>query len=155
MSALWSSRKGSAIETEKASQRLDCFLSVLYLFPNCLDVQDVELLRKREDELSRIFSYAGRGFFLSYVGLSFFQMFIRKGTTPYFRQFVQHSFLCISGSFASAYLAEKIAAEMVYNQVLIDLSDKYNFSPEEVMDLQRNLNQYYVKKDREADMNRL
>ena len=59
MSVLWNSRKSSAIETEKASQRLDCFLSVLYLFPNCLDVRDMELLVQRENELSKIYKYTG------------------------------------------------------------------------------------------------
>ena len=65
---------------------------------------------------------------------------------------MMHSILCIGGSFCSAYMAEKIASETYYNTVLINMSDKYNFTPEEVMDLQRNLNQYYIKKDREADL---
>lgn len=52
----------------------------------------------------------------------------------------------------SALLAERVASEMYYNKLLIQLSDKYNFTPEEVMDLQRNLNQYYIKKDREYDL---
>ena len=34
------------------------------------------------------------------------------------------------------------------------MADKYNFTAEEVMDLQRNLNQYYIQKDREADLNK-
>ena len=59
-----------------------------------------------------------------------------------------------AGAFTSAYLAEKIAAETYYNQIMIQLSDKYNFTPEEVMDLQRNLNQFYIQRDREQDLNR-
>ena len=65
-----------------------------------------------------------------------------------------HTILAIGGTFMFAFLAEKIAAEMVYNRVLIDMSNKYNFTPEEVNDLQRNLNQYYIKKEREEEMSR-
>ena len=57
--SIWENRKVSAIEKEKAAQRLDCFLSVLYLFPNCLDVNDTDLLQKREEELSKIYKYSG------------------------------------------------------------------------------------------------
>ena len=46
--SIWENKKVSAIEREKASQRLDCFLSVVYLFPNCLDPRDFDLLVKRE-----------------------------------------------------------------------------------------------------------
>jgi hypothetical protein len=46
----------------------------------------------------------------------------------------------VGGTFVFAKMAEKVASETYYNQILIGLSDKYNFTPEEVMDLQRNLN---------------
>ena len=59
---------------------------------------------------------------------------------PYFKDIVKHTILGVGGTFVFARTAEKIAAEMYYNKVLINLSDKYNFTPEEVMDLQRNLN---------------
>jgi hypothetical protein len=36
--------------------------------------------------------------------------------------------------------AERLSSELYYNKLLIQLSDKYNFTPEEVLDLQRNLN---------------
>lgn len=49
--SFWDIRKQSQYQQEMAAQRLDCFLSVVYLFPNCLDGNDMELLRKREDEL--------------------------------------------------------------------------------------------------------
>jgi hypothetical protein len=138
--SLWDNRKASAIEKEKASQRLDCFLSVVYLFPNCLDLNDMELLKRREDELSMIYKMSGRGFFFAY-GLGFLGYHaFRRGQTPYFKDVVKHLILCVGGTFVFARMAEKIAAEMYYNRVLINLSDKYNFTPEEVMDLQRNLN---------------
>ena len=65
---------------------------------------------------------------------------LRKGTMPYFRQVVKHSILACGGTYVTARIAERGAAEMYYNQVMINLADKYNFTPEEVMDLQRNLN---------------
>jgi len=67
---------------------------------------------------------------------------------------MKHSMLASAGTFCSGLAAEKVAAEVYYNKLMISLADKYNFTPEEVMDLQRNLNQYYIKKDREADMNK-
>lgn len=73
---------------------------------------------------------------------------------PYFKQVAKHAVLGVGGTFMAARLGEKVAAEMYYNRVLIGLADKYNFTPEEVMDLQRNLNQYYIQKDREADLSR-
>lgn len=104
----------------------------------------MDLLGKREDELSAIYKYSGRGFFFAY-GLGAMAYFgLRKGTMPYFKDMFKHLILNVGGTFMFAYSAEKIAAEMYYNQILIQLADKYNFTPEEVMDLQRNLNQYYI-----------
>ena len=79
---------------------------------------------------------------------------MRGRTTPFFRSLAKHSILCISGTFVAALGTERLASELYYNKLLIQLSDKYNFTPEEVLDLQRNLNQYYIKKDRDQDINR-
>ena len=73
---------------------------------------------------------------------------------PYFKDLMTHTVLCVGGSFVISRLCEKVAAEFYYNRVLINLSDKYNFSPEEVLDLQRNLNQFYIKRERENDLKR-
>ncbi len=54
---------------------------------------------------------------------------------PYMRDVMKHMILGIGGTFLFARGAEKIAAEMYYNKILIQLADKYNFTPEEVMDL--------------------
>ena len=90
-----------------------------YLFPNCLDPLDVDLLVKRENELTKIYQYTGRGFFLSYIiGVAGFYIF-RGRTTPFFKDVMKHTFLCIGGTFGSALLAEKIASEVYYNKVLI------------------------------------
>lgn len=114
----------------------------------------MELLRQREDELSKIYKYTGRGYFLSYVlGVAGYYVF-RGAGAPFFKNVMKHSVLCIGGTFLSAMMAERLASELYYNKVLIQLSDKYNFTPEEVMDLQRNLNQYYIQKEREADLSK-
>ena len=140
----WNNRNTSALEKEKASARLDHFLSVLYLYPNCLEVDDVDLLAQREQELSMIYKYAGRGFFFTYyLGAAGFYGF-RKGTMPYFKDVMMHGVLGVTGTFCAANLAEKVAAETYYNRIMIQMADKYNFTAEEVMDLQRNLNQYYI-----------
>lgn len=73
---------------------------------------------------------------------------MRGRGTPFFKSLAKHSVLCISGTFVAALGSERLSSELYYNKLLIQLSDKYNFTPEEVLDLQRNLNQYYIKKDR-------
>ena len=152
--SFWELRKQSQYQQEMAAQRLDCFLSVVYLFPNVLDPMDMEHLRKREEELSKIYQYSGRGFFAAYtLGVTAFYL-LRGKSTPFFSTLVKHSILALSGTFGVALGAERLASELYYNKLLIQLSDKYNFTPEEVLDLQRNLNQYYIKRDREQDLAR-
>ena len=68
------------------------------------------------------------------------------------RDFGIHTVLSGFGSYAAAKIAEKVSAETYYNGILMNLVEKYNFTPEEVMDLQRNLNAYYIQKDRESDL---
>lgn len=117
--SIWDNKRVTAIEREKASQRLDCFLSVVYLFPNCLDPNDMELLSKRETELTKITQMTGRGFFCLY-GLGFIANFaIRRGMMPYFKDVVTHTILMVGGAFVTARLCEKVAAEFYYNRVLI------------------------------------
>ena len=136
---------------EAAATRLDCFLSVVYIFPSCIEARDMDLLATRENELTKIYRYSGWTFLGAY-GLCSLATVAMSGRMPYFRKFMTHSILAGTGTFASAHLGEWVAAEMYYNKLLIRLADKYNFTPEEVMDLQRNLNQYYIKKDRETDI---
>jgi hypothetical protein len=61
--------------------------------------------------------------------------YFTKGRTPYFKDVMKHGVLAVSGMFGSALLAERLASEMYYNKILIQMADKYNFTPEEVMDL--------------------
>ena len=115
----WELRKKSQYQKEMAGQRLDCFLSVVYLFPNCLDPRDMDLLSKRELELSKIYTYSGRGFFFSYLlGVTGYYIF-RGRSTPYFRNVMKHTVLCVGGTFASALGAERLASELYYNKLLI------------------------------------
>ena len=58
-----------------------------------------------------------------------------RGRLPYFRNFTKHTILALCGTYGSAMVTEKIAAEIWYNKMLIQMADKYNFTPEEVMDL--------------------
>lgn len=95
----------------------------------------MDLMAQREKELSAIYKYAGQGFFVTYlagvVGMSVF----RGRGMPYFRDVMKHTVLCVGGTFGFALTAERLASEMYYNKLLIQLSDKYNFTPEEVLDL--------------------
>ena len=58
-----------------------------------------------------------------------------KRRLPYFRQVMKHTMLASAGTFCAGLAAEKVAAELYYNKLMISLADKYNFTPEEVMDL--------------------
>lgn len=109
-------------------------MSVVYLFPNCLEPKDVELLAVRDKELTRIYQYSAYTFLGGYAVASLFSIAM-KGRVPFFRTAFKHFTLAGTGTFCSAFVGEKIAAEMYYNKVLISLGDKYNFTPEEVMDL--------------------
>ena len=79
----------------------------------------MELLRKREDELSKIYRYSGRGFFIAYLtGLSAFYVMRGRGT-PFFKNVVKHTILSVGGTFATALLSERLASELYYNKLLI------------------------------------
>lgn len=76
-------------------------------------------MSRREEELSKIYRYAGRGFFMSYVlGVTGLYVFRGKGT-PYFKNIVKHVVLCVGGSFTAALGAERLASEFYYNKLLI------------------------------------
>ena len=119
MAALWDNKKQSALEREKAAQRLDCFLSILYLYPNCIDVTDMDMLAKREQELEIIFKYSARGFLALYVVGCLGHYSLRVGSMPFFKDVVMHTILGITGTFVTGYACEKVAAEFYYNQVMI------------------------------------
>ena len=93
-------------------------MTVAYLFPNCLDVRDMDLLAKRERELTNIFQYSGRAFFATYV-LGAVGFYFFKGRTPFFKDIAKHTVLSLSGFVGTSLLAEKIASELYYNKLLI------------------------------------
>ena len=101
MAALWDNRKQSALEKEKAAQRLDCFLSILYLYPNCIEAKDMDLLAKRERELTQIRIYALYGFAAMYTIGVVGHFGMRKGSLPYFRDVIMHSILGVTGSYCA------------------------------------------------------
>ena len=115
MAALWDNKKSSALEREKAAQRLDCFLSILYLYPNCIELKDMDMLAKRETELAAIYKYSARGFLGLYFVGAMGYFVIRKGTMPYFKDVSMHLILGCFGAFMTGYFSEKIASEMYYN----------------------------------------
>merc|ERR1712078_508218 len=105
------------------------------MFPNCLELDDMELLRTREEDLSKIHKFAGQAFLASYLVGFTYVFAIRRGHFPYMKQFVSNIILGTAGTFIAAEVADKVAAELYYNRILMQLVDKYNFTPEEVMDL--------------------
>ena len=79
----------------------------------------MEVLAVRESELNTIYKYSGQGFLATYA-LGFAGLHaIRRGRLPFFRDVIKHSILGVGGTFVFARTAEKIAAEMYYNKVLI------------------------------------
>ncbi len=92
---------------------------MVYLFPNCLDPMDMEYMRKREDELTRIYQWTGRGFLGLYVfGVGAYYLW-RGRSTPLFSTFMKHSILAVSGTFGTALGAERLSSELYYNKLLI------------------------------------
>ena len=85
--SLWNNQRTSQVSRDMAAQRLDCFLSVVVLFPNCLEPKDVELLAQRDNELQKIYKIGGYSFLGMYALGSFFNCVI-KGRMPFFRQVV-------------------------------------------------------------------
>ena len=127
----WDIKRKSQYERDLAGQRLDCFLTITYLYPYAVEPEDLELLNKRETELSNIYKYTGWGFFAGYCTLGALNM-VRLRRMPYFRGVVKHGVLSLSGMMGSALLSERMASELWYNKIMIQLADKYNFTPEEV-----------------------
>ena len=114
-------------------------------------MRDLEMMSKRDEELSKInhttsYTFAGVTCFL------FITNFILTWRTPYFSQVLWYLAFGSSGFFLGGLIVEKIAAELYYNKILLDMADKYNFSPSEVVELQWNLNEYYIWRDKEEDL---
>lgn len=79
----------------------------------------METLRKREDELTKIYQYSGWGFFGSYLlGVTGYY-FMRGRSTPLFAALVKHTILSVTGTFVASLTAERLASELYYNKLLI------------------------------------
>ena len=44
MNSLFGNRAQGQVQKDLASSRLDCFLSVVYIFPSCIEMRDMDLL---------------------------------------------------------------------------------------------------------------
>ena len=78
----------------------------------------MDLMAQRDKELTNIFRYGGYSF-LGCYGLASIGSILMKGRLPFFRTFTKHSILAGCGTYVSAMLSEKIAAEIFYNKLLI------------------------------------
>ena len=85
----------------------------------------MNLREERLDFINKTVSYSLPTAYLSFVGLWYYF----KGVTPYFWQVMRHGIFATVGFLLGGLIAEKIAAELFYNQVLFSLADKYNFTP--------------------------
>ncbi|CAI2382306.1 unnamed protein product [Moneuplotes crassus] len=151
--SLWKERTQGQYQKEKQAERLDCFLTITYIYPHVLDPKDVDTLAKRETELTLISKYFTYGTMALY-GLGLAARIYKRGMFPYFSDWVKHAVLFVGGGLGTGLLAEKIACETYYNKILINMSNKYAFTPQEVTELQRNLNEYYIEREREEDLAR-
>lgn len=52
------------------------------------------------------------------------------------------------GSVATYHLSDRIAADLYYNKILIDMANRYNISKEEVIKLQTALTKHQLELDR-------
>ena len=106
--------KQSEVALEQAHQRLDCFMSVLYIFPAVIEPWDLDMLAQRDRELTKIYQYSGWSFAGMYLAAALGTVAMR-GRLPFFRKFVTHTCLAGAGTYISAHIGEKIAAELWYN----------------------------------------
>lgn len=44
--SFWSYKYKGQVEREKAAERLDCFITIAYIFPNALNLEDLDLMVK-------------------------------------------------------------------------------------------------------------
>ena len=103
-----------------AASRLDCFLSIAYLYPMVIEPRDMDLMVQRDNELMHIYRYSGWAFFGTYCGVSLFKMIGRgRLQLPYMKTFVRHTCIIFPGTLCFALGCEKIAAELYYNNMLI------------------------------------
>uniref|UniRef100_A0A7S3JBU6 Uncharacterized protein n=1 Tax=Euplotes harpa TaxID=151035 RepID=A0A7S3JBU6_9SPIT len=110
-------------------------------------------MKMREHELNLISKFTTYTFFTLY-GIGLASRVYRKGTYRYARDWMKHLFLFAGGGIGAGLFAEKLACELHYNKVLYLLADKYNFTPQEVTELQRNLNEYYIEREKNEDLAR-
>ena len=78
----------------------------------------MDLMALRDKELTNIFKYGGYTFLGGYA-LTSLGSILMKGRLPFFRTFTKHSILAGCGTYATAMVSEKIAAELYYNKLLI------------------------------------
>jgi hypothetical protein len=107
----------------------------MYLFPHCLDQNDMELIKSKEKELKVINYYSRTGFIVAYIAGMGGYLLTRGRSGISVKNIMKHSILALSGTFLTAISAERLAKEIYYNNVLIQLSNKYNFTPEDLDDL--------------------
>ena len=61
--SIWKDRSEGQFRKERAAERLDCFITITYIYPHILNPKDLEVMSMREKELDRITKYTTYGFF--------------------------------------------------------------------------------------------
>ena len=79
----------------------------------------MDLLSKRERELTTIRVYSAYGFAALYTLSVIGHYGMRVGAIPYFKDVIMHTVLGVTGTYVAHQSTEKVAAELYYNQVLI------------------------------------
>jgi hypothetical protein len=85
------------------------------MFPNCLEVEDMVIMSKREQDLDTIRIFSAQAFLGVYATCFLGHFLFRMGSAPYMKDCVKHGILAIAGTSASFKLSEKVAAETYYN----------------------------------------
>ena len=112
-----------------------------YLFPNCLEEEDLRKYNQRERDLKQIRSQSVNIWLASYglLNIAYIGMRRKQISVPIASFFVKHLILNIGGAFVFQKTCEKIAMEYHYNQILEEMAERYNFTESEVQELQRGV----------------
>lgn len=71
-----------------------------------------------------------------------------KGKPVYFRNWIGLILGFGLGSMITYHLADRLAADLYYNRVLIDMANRYNITRQEVISLQTALNKHHLEHER-------
>ncbi len=89
---------------------------------------------------------SARGFQALYAGGVLFRYM--RGSGFYFRTWTSLGVGLVLGTIATYHISERIACDLYYNRILLEMANRYNISRAEIIKLQTSLNKHYIQEER-------